>query len=209
MNIIELTQRQKSILDYAKKDGPITGEELASRFQVSRAALRADLAILTMAGLLSARPRVGYIFTGHEPKSMVTQVVSQIQVKEAMSLPAIIKESDTLYNAVVTLFTEDAGTLFVLNKKNYLAGLISRKDLLKASIGGDNLQQMPVSMIMTRIPNLVVTTPEESALKAAEKLLAHEVDALPVVESVEGEGLKVVGRFSKTNVARVFTSLVE
>ena len=59
VSTIELSQRQKSILEYAKKDGPITGDQLAAHFNVSRAALRADLAILTMSGMLSARPRVG------------------------------------------------------------------------------------------------------------------------------------------------------
>ena len=65
MSIIELSQRQQAILELAQKEGPITGDELASRFRLSRAGLRADLAILTMSGLLGAKPRVGYFFTGH------------------------------------------------------------------------------------------------------------------------------------------------
>ena len=209
MRIIELSQRQQSILEFAQKEGPITGDELASRFHVSRAALRADLAILTMSGLLSARPRVGYFFTGHEPKKMVTQALTRFQVKDAMSVPAIVKESSSLYDAIVVLFTADAGTLFVVDAKGCLSGVISRKDLLKASIGGDNLQHMPVSIIMTRMPNVVVTTMEESAMRAAEKLLSHEVDSLPVVEMTEDGHLKILGRFSKTNISRIFTSLAE
>lgn len=209
VRIIELSQRQQSILEYAQKEGPITGDELASRFHVSRAALRADLAILTMSGLLSARPRVGYFFTGHEPKKMITQALTRFQVKDAMSVPAIVKEASSLYDAVVTLFTADVGTLFVLDEFGSLTGVLSRKDLLKAAIGGDSLQHMPVSVIMTRMPNIVITTMEESALKAAEKLLSHEVDSLPVVE-VDPEGrVRVIGRFSKTNITRIFTSLAE
>lgn len=209
MRIIELSQRQQSILEYAQKEGPITGDELASRFHVSRAALRADLAILTMSGLLSARPRVGYFFTGHEPKKLVTQALARFQVKDAMSVPAIVKESSTLYDAVVTLFTADVGTLFVVDKDGCLSGILSRKDLLKASIGGDNLQHLPISVIMTRMPNIVITTMEESVLRAAEKLLSHEVDSLPVVEMTPEGQVKILGRFSKTNITRIFTSLAE
>ena len=209
MRIIELSQRQQSILEYAQKEGPITGDELASRFHVSRAALRADLAILTMSGLLSARPRVGYFFTGHEPKKMVTQALTRFQVKDAMSVPAIVKETSTLYDAVVTLFTADVGTLFVVDKDGGLSGILSRKDLLKASIGGDNLQHLPISVIMTRMPNIVITTMDESVLRAAEKLLSHEVDSLPVVEMTAEGQVKILGRFSKTNITRIFTSLAE
>jgi len=206
---IELNQRQQSILEYARKEGPITGDELASRFHVSRAALRADLAILTMAGLLSARPRVGYFFTGHEPKKMITQALTRFKVSDAISLPAIVKETDSLYEAVVAIFTADAGTLFVVDAEGSLSGVLSRKDLLKAAIGGDSLHHLPVSIIMTRMPNVVITTMDESALKAAEKLLSHEVDSLPVVE-IDSQGkIKIIGRFSKTNIARIFSSLAE
>ena len=209
MSIIELSQRQQAILELAQKEGPITGDELASRFRLSRAGLRADLAILTMSGLLGAKPRVGYFFTGHEPKKMIIQAVAQKKVQEAMSIPAIIKEDHSLYEAVVTLFTADAGTLFVVNNEGWLSGVVSRKDLLKASIGGQNLQQLPVSILMTRMPNIVVTTMEESVLKAAEKLLAHEFDSLPVVQINPEGNLTILGRFSKTNITRIFTSLAE
>ena len=62
---------------------------------------------------------------------------------------------------------------------------------------------------MTRMPNILVTTPEESALKATEKLLSHEIDSLPVVAPMENGELQILGRFSKTSVARIFTSLAE
>ena len=209
MKIIELSQRQRHILEFAQAEGPITGDELASRFHVSRAALRADLAELTMSGMLSARPRVGYFFTGHEPKRLLTQVICQPKVKDNMAQPAVVKDDASLYEAIVAMFTADAGTLFVVNQLGGLSGVLSRKDLLQASIGGKNLQDLPVSVIMTRMPNILVTTPEESALKATEKLLSHEIDSLPVVAPMENGELQILGRFSKTSVARIFTSLAE
>lgn len=57
---IELNKRQEEILEIVKENGPITGEQIAERLSLTRATLRPDLAILTMAGFFDARPRVGY-----------------------------------------------------------------------------------------------------------------------------------------------------
>jgi len=61
---LELTRRQETILEIVKKSGPITGEQIAEKLSLTRATLRPDLAILTMSGLLEARPRVGYYYSG-------------------------------------------------------------------------------------------------------------------------------------------------
>jgi CBS domain-containing protein len=91
--------------------------------------------------------------------------------------------------------------------------VISRKDLLKTTLGGHDIHQLPVGVIMTRMPNVLYTTPEESAWSAAKKIITHEVDALPVVRktilSDGSEGLEVIGRLSKTNIARLFVELGE
>ena len=51
---IELSKRQEQILEIVKGNGPITGEHIADRLNLTRATLRPDLAILTMAGFLDA-----------------------------------------------------------------------------------------------------------------------------------------------------------
>ena len=64
---------------------------------------------------------------------------------------------------------------------------------------------------MTRMPNIVFTTPDESILDAAVKLIEHEVDSLPVVEEVVLEdgtrAYKVIGRITKTTITRLFVEL--
>ena len=64
MRTISLSTRQKRIAEIVRQDGPITGEHIAERLNVTRAALRSDLAILVMGGILDARPKVGYFYTG-------------------------------------------------------------------------------------------------------------------------------------------------
>jgi DNA-binding FadR family transcriptional regulator len=56
-----------------KKEGPITGEQIAEKLNLTRATLRPDLAILTMAGLLDARPRVGYFYSGKTSNQLLSE----------------------------------------------------------------------------------------------------------------------------------------
>lgn len=210
---MRLTKRQEAILKIVKDEGPITGEQIAERLSLTRATLRPDLAVLTMAGLLEARPRVGYYFSGKSPDRIVAERLRRVLVGEVMSRPVVVRENCTAHDGIVTIFLEDCGTLFVADENAFLQGVISRKDFLKLALGGRDLQQVPVGVIMTRMPNVVVTYPEETAWKAAKNLVAHEVDALPVVRRATrpdgGEGLQVVGRFSKTNVTRLFVEMGE
>ena len=125
-------------------------------------------------------------------------------------MPSVIKEDTSVYDAIVTLFLTDVGTLFITGENESLAGLVSRKDLLKTAIGNVDVHKMPIGMIMTRMPNIVTVTPEESAYDAAKKIVDHQVDALPVVEVVvEGdkEQYKVVGRVTKTTITKLFVEL--
>ncbi len=48
---VELSERQEKIIEIVKENEPITGEKIAEHLDLSRATLRPDLAILTMAGL--------------------------------------------------------------------------------------------------------------------------------------------------------------
>lgn len=165
-----------------------------------------------MAKLIGAKPKVGYYYTGQELQKFRTMTFDTILVGDAHSLPIVVKDNSSVYDAIVTLFIEDVGTIFVVSEGDFLEGAISRKDLLKAAMGGKNNNELPVNIIMTRMPNIILTTPEESVLSAAQKLLYHQVDALPVVKAIkEGEKTKyqVVGRFTKTNITRLFVQLAE
>ena len=66
--------------------------------------------------------------------------------------------------------------------------MISRKDLLKTALGGADLTKMPVTVIMTRLPHIITINQEEHMLEAAQKIIDHEVDALPVVKELPGAG---------------------
>jgi CBS domain-containing protein len=68
-------------------------------------------------------------------------------------------------------------------------------------------------VIMTRMPNIITTTMDETVVEAVKKIVEQEIDSMPVVKcfiNEQGEEkLEVVGKISKTNIARLFLDLAE
>ncbi|MGE1111019.1 helix-turn-helix transcriptional regulator [Priestia megaterium] len=206
MSIIELNKRQEQILQIVKDEGPITGEHIADQLSLTRATLRPDLAILTMAGYLEARPRVGYFYTGKTGAQLLTDKIKKIQVQEYQSIPVVVNENVSVYDAICTMFLEDVGTLFVVDEKSQLVGVLSRKDLLRASIGKQELTSIPVHIIMTRMPNITYCYREDLLIDIAKILIEKQIDAMPVIK--EGDGnFEVVGRITKTNITKLLVAL--
>lgn len=209
MILIDLNKRQEQILQIVKDRGPITGEQIADLLNLTRATLRPDLAILTMSGYLDARPRVGYFYSGKSGNRLLSEKVRKLKVKDYKAPPVIVEENVSVYEAIVTLFLEDVGTLYVVNRDQQFAGVISRKDLLRATLGNKNLEDVPVSIIMTRMPNIVTVGPEDTLFEAANKLIEYQIDSLPVVIQMEGtkNAFEVIGRFTKTTITRAFVEM--
>lgn len=203
---MELSSRQKKIVEIVKGNGPITGEKIAEQLSLTRATLRPDLAILTMAGFLEARPRVGYFFTGKNGSELLTKKIKNFIIKDYQSIPIVVKENISVYDAISTMFLEDIGTLFVVDAHACLAGVVSRKDLLRASIGQQDLNSIPIHIIMTRMPNITVCRKEDLLIDVAKKLINKEIDGVPVVKDTQA-GLEVVGRITKTTVTKAFVEL--
>lgn len=208
---MKLSDRQEEIIRLVKEGQPITSEAIAEKLGVTRAALRADLAILTMIGTLDARPKVGYIYSNKSKNSFINEYINEIKVGDIMSKPSIVSEATTVYDAIVYLFLNDVGTLFVENE-GFLTGAVSRKDFLKIAIGGTDIHKVPVGVIMTRMPNIVCGSAEDQAYDIAKKIIEHEIDSIPIVEKVtteKREQFKIVGKVSKTNVTKLFVKLGE
>ena len=211
MSIIALSNRQKRIAEIVRLEGPITGEHIAERLNVTRAALRSDLAILIMGGILDARPKVGYYYTGKNTIGMLMEEISNICVKDLQSVPIAIGQDKSAYEAIVTMFLEDVGSVFILDESGLLSGVVSRKDLLKAAINNADLHSLPVVMVMTLLSKIVVVNEDESVASAARKVIDNEIDSLPVVRAVNvgKRSYEVVGRITKTNFTRLLVDLAE
>lgn len=211
MIVIQLNQRQQKIIEIVKENEPITSESIASILNVTRATLRSDLAILTMTGILDARPKVGYFYSGISGASLVGNKIKDKKVKDIMSMPVVIKQDTNIYDSIVTMFLSDVGSVFIIDENENLCGIVSRKDLLKVTIGSADINKMPVGMIMTRTPNVITTNKEDDVVLAAKKIIEHEVDSIPVVEINEEDTnqIKVIGRLSKTNITKLFLEIAD
>lgn len=209
---MKLSPRQEEIISLVKEHQPITSEAIAEKLGVTRAALRADLAVLTMIGSLDARPKVGYVYSGKASDGMVYQNISKVKVSEIMSKPVTVSEETMVYDAIVYLFLNDVGTLFIENN-GVITGAVSRKDFLKISIGGTDIHKVPVGVIMTRMPNIICADKDDNAYDVAKKIIEHEIDSIPVVETVERtdgrDQLKIIGKVSKTNITKLIVKLGE
>lgn len=208
---MELSVRQLKIIDIVRETQPITGEEIARKLSLTRATLRPDLSILTMSGLLDARPRVGYFYVDKGMSNLTSEYIKKLKVAEVKSMPTVISEGQSVYEAIVTLFLEDVGTIYVV-KDGYLSGVVSRKDLLKNAMGKNDLESIPIDVVMTRLSHIIYVEEKSSVYEAMIKIINYQVDSLPVVNKVILDGeefLEVVGRFSKTNIAKLFLEMAE
>lgn len=205
---MELNKRQMDILTIVKENGPITGEQIALRLNLVRATIRPDLAILTMAGYLDARPRVGYFYAGKKPTKSISDSMNAMRVGDFQSMPVVVSESLSVYDAICHMFLEDVGTLFVVDGASLLIGVLSRKDLLRATMGNQETDKVPVHIIMTRMPNITYCTRQDTLLKVAKLMMDKQIDSLPVVREPD-KGLEVIGRITKTNITAAFLSLAD
>ena len=203
---VKLSKRQEQIAQIVREEGPVTGSAIAEHLEVTRSALRSDLSVLTMLGVLDARPNVGYYYVGLSKETQTAERLKSFMVSDVLSQAVVVNGDTSLYDTIVTLFTEDVGTILVCDG-SYLMGVVSRKDLLRASMGQTDSHTMPISMIMTPVSKVISVEPTDTLVEAAQKMIDYEVDCLPVVvrEDVGNKKrLKVVGRVSKTTVAKVF-----
>ncbi len=209
MITIELNLRHKSIVAIVKQRGPITSEHIAMSLGLTRSAIRPELSMLTMAGILIAKPRVGYVYNHAYKDNAVRDKLEETTVKSVSAVPIVIDENASIYEGIVLMFLENVGSLIVLSE-GALAGMLSRKDIIKAVMGQMDIHTVPIGVIMTRMPNIFVAYEDEPITVAAKRLIDHSVDCLPVVENCDaGEKACVIGRLSKTTIAQLFVELTE
>ncbi|MDF2676212.1 MAG: transcriptional repressor CcpN [Bacillota bacterium] len=194
------------IIEIIEKNQPITGEAIAEKLGLTRATLRPDLTVLSMCNMIDAKPKVGYFISTKNSNKDVFEKLSTIKVNDIKSLPIAVTESTSVYDSIVTIFLENVGTLFVV-ENDILKGIVSRKDLLKASMNGGDLSTMPVAVIMTRQPKIISCTEDESIVDAAEKIIENEIDCIPIVEILSNGQMKAVGRISKTNITKALLEI--
>lgn len=207
---MELSNRQKEIIEIVKERQPVKSNEISELLNINRATIRPDLKILTMMGILEAKRKVGYYYTGRSLLHILGSYIKTINVMDIQTEPTVVEESSSIYDGIITMFTKNAGTLYVVDGK-YLSGIVSRKDFIKAMIGRKEVESLPIPMIMTRMPNIIYLEPTESIYDAAYKTMFYEVESLPIVtKEIDEKGvsrLVLIGKVSRTNITRYVVNM--
>ncbi len=198
---MEFSDRQKLIMEIVKANEPITGDNIAAKLNLTKPTLRNDLSLLTMTGVLDARPKVGYIYSGQTIEPLLFEKLYTKKVDDIMIPAVFIKQDTSLKDAITDLFMYDVGSLYVVNEDKRLVGVLSRKDLLR-SVLASNEENIPVAVVMSRMPNIITITSDETILTAGHLLMQHQVDSLPVVENKTPD--KIVGKITKTRIMNHF-----
>lgn len=199
---LEFSARQQEIITIVKQNEPISADEIGKRLGLVKATLRSDLAVLTMTGVLDAKPKVGYFYIGLPKAIKQDNTLFEEKVENIMSQPMLIQQETSIYEAVVTLFMFDAGNIYVTNESGDLVGVISRKDLLRATVNTSNLNETPIAMIMTRTPHVVTAQKHMKVLDVGYLLMKHKVDSIPIMDDEDSK--KVIGKIGKTAVMEYF-----
>lgn len=203
---MELSKRQKKIIEIVKENEPISGDSIAKKLGLTKPTLRSDLAVLTMTGILDARPKVGYFYSGLSFQPLLAAQMFDQPIRELIATPVLITTNTSVRDAVTQLFMYDTGSLYVVDETTKeLQGLISRKDLLRSLLNnGDN--DLPVAVVMTRMPNIIVGTEDMTVFEVGQQLIQHEIDSMPIVEK-ENKKI-VVGKMTKTRILTYFIEMI-
>lgn len=199
---MKLSERQKKIIEIVKETQPVSGEKISELLDVSRATLRSDLSFLTMSGILEATPKIGYTYTGSDLETLFFFKTFTVKVDEIMVPPLLIDLNTSIRDAITTLFVYDVGSIYVIDGEKQLVGVLSRKDLLRASLNTE-IDHTPVALCMTRSPHIKTCTKKMDILEVATILQDFEVDSLPVVD--EANERNVIGKITKSKVLNFIT----
>lgn len=201
-----LTDRQKNIVEIIKQNEPITGDNIAKLMGLTRSALRTDFSILKKVSMIKSKQKIGYSYN----KEFI-EVENLKLVSDIMGEPITVEENYSVYETILLMFGKDIGTIFI-TKNEELSGVVSRKDLLRATIGKRDIEKIPINMIMTRMPNIIYGVENESIESCVKKIIEHQIDSLPVIRIIKKNDkqiYKVVGRFTKTNITKILLEIFQ
>jgi signal-transduction protein with cAMP-binding, CBS, and nucleotidyltransferase domain len=90
-----------------------------------------------------------------------------------------------LVDAVTQMVNHDISCLVVTGHDGYLAGIITRNDVLRGYMASDDWQRLPVGDYMTQ--EVITVTPEDLLSTVANLLLEHRIHRVVVVRQENGK----------------------
>jgi CBS domain-containing protein len=123
-----------------------------------------------------------------------------MQVSEVMTRAAVTESpADSLRDAASRMWKQQTGSLLVM-EGDELLGIVTERDLMKAVARGADLDNTPVSAVMTR--TVLTVAPDTSLHQAARHMATRWIRHLPIV--ADGQ---VVGMVSQRDLCWVLAAL--
>jgi len=123
-----------------------------------------------------------------------------VQIRDIMTHPVKVAQEESKMREIATTLKETGCSGFpVVNEKEQLVGVISRRDFKK--IRKESQLGSPVKAYMSR--NIVSIRPEKSAVEAAKTMIASDIGRLPVIENDA-----IVGIITRTDVMKYLYNII-
>ncbi|XP_061952640.1 CBS domain-containing protein CBSCBSPB5-like isoform X2 [Populus nigra] len=126
------------------------------------------------------------------------RTVKRLRLSKALTVP----ESTSIYQACCRMAAHRVDALLLTDSNSLLCGILTDKDLVSRVIARElNLEETPVSKVMTRNPVFVLS--ETLAVEALQKMVQGKFRHLPVVENGEVIALLDIAKCLYDAIARM------
>jgi len=106
-----------------------------------------------------------------------------LKAKNLMSSPAItLPITSSLNDVVETMYKEKIGSVIITDENNRIAGIITERDIIYAAAKGlFKKENVKVEHLMSK--NVITINEDGSIYEAIDKMRAHNIRHLPVVDN--------------------------
>lgn len=115
----------------------------------------------------------------------------ELKARNIMSSPAVtLPITSSLYEVVEKMCKENIGSVLIVDENGKISGIITERDIIyAASRGLFKKEDIKVESLMSK--NVITVSEESSIYEAIEKMRAHNIRHLPVVDD-QGKPVGVI-----------------
>ena len=125
-----------------------------------------------------------------------------MKVEKYMSHTPVTIRDNTVYSKAFNIMQEkDLHHLPVVNEKNEVVGILTRRDL---QIAAQHFREAPVEVSDVMHTQVVTISPDEPLVVAARQMIDKRIGGLPVLD----DNGKMVGILTETDLFRVLIDLL-
>ena len=125
-----------------------------------------------------------------------------MKVEKYMSHTPVTIRDNTVYSKAFNIMQEkDLHHLPVVDEKNEVVGILTRRDL---QIAAQHFREAPVEVSDVMHTQVVTISPDEPLLEAARQMIDKRIGGLPVLD----DNGKMVGILTETDLLRVLIDLL-